>query len=205
MHTVRVDSATSSVRLEPVQQRSTRRLEDLLNAAATYIHDNGFETLTTAHVSDIAGSSIGTVYRYFPDRIALLDALAQRNAERAEEKLAAVVSASQPASLHDLVGVAVDALTEMFRHEVGFRAIRLGDPLDIRPAREQRWGVRAYAKAALRHWQGSAQSGDAKAFELAMDVAEATLSKAFLQNPKGERSTIAHASELARLALEIAR
>ena len=154
MPTVRVDPATSSVRLEPVQQRSTRRLEDLLNAAATYIHDNGFETLTTAHVSDIAGSSIGTVYRYFPDRIALLDALAQRNAERAEEKLAAVVSASQPASLHDLVGVAVDALTEMFRHEVGFRAIRLGDPLDIRPAREQRWGVRAYAKAAFATGRG---------------------------------------------------
>jgi len=204
MPTVRVDPA-SSVRLEPVQQRSTRRLEDLLNAAATYIHDNGFENLTTAHVSDIAGSSIGTVYRYFPDRIALLDSLAQRNAERADEKLSVMVSAARPVTLQDLVRVAVEALTEMFRNEVGFRAIRLGDPLDIRPAREQRWGVRAYAKAALRHWGGAPQSGDAKAFELAMDVAETTLAKAFLQNPKGERATISHASELARLALGVGR
>ena len=204
MPTVRVDSA-SSVRLEPVQQRSTRRLEDLLNAAATYIHDSGFETLTTAHVADLAGSSIGTVYRYFPDRIALLDALAKRNAERAEVKVALMVSASQPTTLQGLVGVAVDALTEMFRNEVGFRAIRLGDPLDIRPAREQRWGVRAYAQAALRQWEGPPQSGDAKAFELAMDVAETTLAKAFLQNPKGERTTISHAGELARLALGVGR
>ena len=205
MPTVRVDTATSAVRLEPVQQRSTRRLEDLLNAAATYIHDNGFETLTTAHVADLAGSSIGTVYRYFPDRIALLDALAQRNAERAEEKVALMVSASQSTTLQDLVGVAVEALTEMFRNEVGFRAIRLGDPLDIRPAREQRWGVRAYTKTALRHWGGSTQSGDAKAFELAMDVAETALAKAFLQNPKGERTTISYAGELARLALGVGR
>jgi AcrR family transcriptional regulator len=205
MPSVRVDSAAGSVRLEPVQQRSTKRLEDLLNAAATYIHDNGFETLSTAHVAEIAGSSIGTVYRYFPDRIALLDALAQRNAERAEHNVAAMVSARQPATLADLTDVAVSTLTEMFRQEVGFRAIRLGDPLDIRPARESRWGVRAYAKATLRVWSSPTQSGDAKAMELALDVAEATLAKAFLQNPKGERSTIAHAAQLARLALGVGR
>ena len=205
MPTARVDSAPSTVRLEPVQQRSTRRLEDLLNAAATYIHDNGFETLTTAHVAEIAGSSIGTVYRYFPDRIALLDALAHRNAERAEEKVTSMVLSSQPATLLDLVNVAVDALTDMFRNEVGFRAIRLGDPLDIRPARAQRWGVRGFAAAAGRTWQGSLKPADAESLELSMDVAEATLAKAFLQHPKGERGTISQAGELARLALGVAR
>ena len=59
-------------RNEPVQARSTARLTALLDAAAAVIDEIGYERLTTAMVAERAGASIGTVYRYFPDRIAVL-------------------------------------------------------------------------------------------------------------------------------------
>ena len=58
------------LRNEPVQARSTARLGALMDAAAAVVDEIGFERLTTAMVAERAQASIGTVYRYFPDRIA---------------------------------------------------------------------------------------------------------------------------------------
>ena len=67
------------LRNEPVQARSAARLTSLLDAAASVVDELGYERLTTAMVAERAGSSIGTVYRYFPDRIAVLQALSARS------------------------------------------------------------------------------------------------------------------------------
>src|SRR4051812_15381732 len=74
-----------NLRNEPVQARSAARLSALLDAAAQIVDEIGYERLTTAMVAERAGASIGTVYRYFPDRIAVLQALAARNLERVLE------------------------------------------------------------------------------------------------------------------------
>ena len=71
--------ATALLRNEPVQARSTARLTSLLDAAAQVVDEIGFERLTTAMVAERAGASIGTVYRYFPDRIAVLQSLSARS------------------------------------------------------------------------------------------------------------------------------
>ncbi len=96
--TTRTD-AIALIRNEPVQARSTARLAALLDAAAQVVHEIGYERLTTAMVAERAGASIGTVYRYFPDRIAVLQSLAARNAERMTDRVLAELR--DPAS-HDL-------------------------------------------------------------------------------------------------------
>lgn len=57
----------------PVQARSQRRLAELKGAARLAAELHGYDRFTTAHVAELAGASIGTVYRYVPDRVALLD------------------------------------------------------------------------------------------------------------------------------------
>ena len=79
------------LRNEPVQARSAARLTALLDAAAATVDEIGFERLTTAMVAERAGASIGTVYRYFPDRIAVLQSLAARNLERVLDRVVAEV------------------------------------------------------------------------------------------------------------------
>ncbi|MBT5616278.1 MAG: helix-turn-helix transcriptional regulator, partial [Microbacteriaceae bacterium] len=66
---------SAPIRVEPVQARSTARVNALLDAACETMHQLGYEQLTTAMVAERAGASIGTVYRYFPDRIAVLQAV----------------------------------------------------------------------------------------------------------------------------------
>ena len=79
------------LRNEPVQARSAARLTALLDAAAAIVDEIGFERFTTAMVAERAGASIGTVYRYFPDRIAVLQSLAARNLERVLDRVVAEV------------------------------------------------------------------------------------------------------------------
>ncbi|MFP5450351.1 MAG: TetR/AcrR family transcriptional regulator, partial [Thermoleophilia bacterium] len=96
-------AASAPIRNEPVQARSTARLAALLDSAAAVIDEIGYERLTTAMVADRAGASIGTVYRYFPDRIAVLQALAARNSERLLERLVGELASDAHATATDAV------------------------------------------------------------------------------------------------------
>src|SRR5205823_7032480 len=99
---------SSLLRNEPVQARSSARLAGLLDAAAAIIDEIGFERLTTAMVAERAGASIGTVYRYFPDRIAVVEALALRCIRRLAERVDAAVVEAGITDWHDTVDIAID-------------------------------------------------------------------------------------------------
>jgi hypothetical protein len=64
------------IRISPVQQRSQDRLQQIEAAAREVLARVGRDRLTTAMVAELAGCSIGSVYRYFADRVAILDAIA---------------------------------------------------------------------------------------------------------------------------------
>ncbi|MFZ7087789.1 TetR/AcrR family transcriptional regulator [Curtobacterium sp. RRHDQ10] len=118
---------SSLLRNEPVQARSSARLAGLLDAAAAVIDDIGFERLTTAMVAERAGASIGTVYRYFPDRIAVVEALAIRCTQRLGARFLDAVDQSGATTWEQGIDALVDMTIEMYRTEPGFRAIRFGD------------------------------------------------------------------------------
>lgn len=124
----------ASIRNEPVQARSTARLAALLDAAAHVVDEIGYERLTTAMVADRAGASIGTVYRYFPDRIAVLQSLAARNVERTSDStFAALMDPAHP-DWFTALGAVFDNIKAAYRDEPGFASLRYGDVLDLRPA-----------------------------------------------------------------------
>lgn len=128
------DVTSTLIRNEPVQARSAARLTALLDAAARTIDDIGFERLTTAMVAEGAGASIGTVYRYFPDRVAVLQSLAARNAERVGSAVLAAARDDANSDWEAVLGAIVEAYAEAFRTEPGFASLRLGDVIDLRPA-----------------------------------------------------------------------
>ncbi|WP_022904280.1 TetR/AcrR family transcriptional regulator [Curtobacterium sp. B8] len=121
---------SSLLRNEPVQARSSARLAGLLDAAAAVIDEIGFERLTTAMVAERAGASIGTVYRYFPDRIAVVEALAIRCTQRLAARFVEALDASGAADWRAGCDALIDMTADMYRTEPGFRAIRFGDTAD---------------------------------------------------------------------------
>ncbi len=178
------------LRNEPVQARSTARLTALLDAAAAIIDDIGFERLTTAMVAERAGASIGTVYRYFPDRIALLQALGARNLDRVlariDDELADSTHPDWAAALDEGFAVIIDA----YRTEAGFRALRVGDVLDLRPAPVDRTYNSIVADSMLDRLIERFGVEDTPqlrfAFETAVEVSDGLATRAFARDPQGD-------------------
>jgi AcrR family transcriptional regulator len=61
-----------SARKHPQQERSTRLVADILEAAIRVLVREGARRFTTARVAEEAGVSVGSLYQYFPNKEALL-------------------------------------------------------------------------------------------------------------------------------------
>ena len=59
-----------------MQRRSAERLARILDACAELLDETGYEELSTRAVAVRAGVPIGSVYRFFGNKRALADALA---------------------------------------------------------------------------------------------------------------------------------
>jgi AcrR family transcriptional regulator len=76
--------SSTSVRRAPQQDRSTRRVGNFLEAAEVLFAELGFEAATMTAIAERAGSSIGALYSYFPDKKSLALALLDTYAEQIE-------------------------------------------------------------------------------------------------------------------------
>lgn len=64
--------AFTTERKVPVQDRSRRTVETILQAASQVLVRCGYESATTGAIAERAGVSIGTLYQYFPNKESLL-------------------------------------------------------------------------------------------------------------------------------------
>ena len=181
--------AIALIRNEPVQARSTARLAALLDAAATVVHEIGYERLTTAMVADRAGASIGTVYRYFPDRIAVLQSLAARNAERTIGRALAEVSNPANTDWFLALGSVFEQIKFAFRDEPGFASLRYGDVLDLRPATGHS-ATQGFADsvfdALVARFELDGSASARSAFVAVVVATDALTARAFSRDPQGD-------------------
>jgi AcrR family transcriptional regulator len=72
---------TAAPRHSPQQQRGERRVEEILDAAEAVIAEVGVEAATTNAIAERAGASVGSFYHFFPNKEAIVRALALRYEE----------------------------------------------------------------------------------------------------------------------------
>lgn len=82
---------TEKTRRTPRQPRSEATVDAILEAAFQLLEQGGLEALTTNHMAERAGVSVGTLYQYFAGKQAILAALAQRRAAAARDRIAEIV------------------------------------------------------------------------------------------------------------------
>jgi AcrR family transcriptional regulator len=195
-----------SLRNEPVQARSTARLAALMDAAAAVVDEIGYERLTTAMVAERAGASIGTVYRYFPDRIAVLQALGARNLERALARVADEAAGATHTDWMAALSASMEILIEAFRTEPGFRSLRVGDVIDLRPAPNETPYTSVLATALFDSLVARFDLPDTEearfAFETAIEVSDAMSARAFARDPKGDARFLDAGAQLVASLLE---
>jgi AcrR family transcriptional regulator len=66
----------------PKQKRSQQRVERILEAAAEVFASAGYEAATTHAIASHAGTAIGSLYQFFPDKLAIFHALEKRHMEQ---------------------------------------------------------------------------------------------------------------------------
>ncbi|MBN8561180.1 MAG: TetR family transcriptional regulator [Leptolyngbya sp. UWPOB_LEPTO1] len=100
-------------RKQPKQERSQVTVEAILSATAHILTENGYNQLTTNRVAERAGVSIGSLYQYFPNKEALIFALAEQHANEmvqlAKQHLEGLSDRTIPEVLRQIIKAALAA------------------------------------------------------------------------------------------------
>ncbi|TXE51206.1 TetR/AcrR family transcriptional regulator [Serratia ureilytica] len=75
----RVPELPTVMRKPPKQRRSRVMVNVILEAATRVLAETGWAKFTTNQVANIAGVSIGSLYQYFPNKLALAEAIRQQH------------------------------------------------------------------------------------------------------------------------------
>jgi AcrR family transcriptional regulator/transposase-like protein len=68
-------SSGKTLRRQPQQKRGKQRVEKILIAAAEVFAEAGFAAATIQQIADRATTAVGSIYQFFPDKLAIFNAL----------------------------------------------------------------------------------------------------------------------------------
>ena len=111
------------IRAVPQQERSHKRYQAILDAAAEVFAERGVEAATTQEIAERADTSIGSVYRFFADKQALFQAVLDRVAANERELLESVFADAFDESIPTLIDRAIDVYAAFNAQEPGWYAI----------------------------------------------------------------------------------
>ncbi|MFP5226130.1 MAG: TetR/AcrR family transcriptional regulator [Acidobacteriota bacterium] len=89
-------------RKTPVQARSSVTVDAILDATIQVLLTSGKERLTTTQVARRAGVSVGTLYQYFPNKSALLQACLRRHMEEIRQAVERACEQNRGAGLLEM-------------------------------------------------------------------------------------------------------
>jgi len=116
-------SPTAQLRRAPLQERGHDKVRRLLEAADALLARDGAAELTTPRVAEQAGVSVGTLYRWFPDKDAIVEALAISHWAELLALIEEVADAHERKAGADPFADVLDALADGFRARPGFLAL----------------------------------------------------------------------------------
>ncbi|MFD3476098.1 TetR family transcriptional regulator [Streptomyces sp. NPDC058695] len=192
----------ASLRRAPVQQRSAERLSRILDSCAQLLDEGGYEELSTRAVAVRAGVPIGSVYRFFGNKRALVDALAERNLERYAERIAERIAGIPAADWRAAMDAVLDEYLAMKRTAPGFSLVDFGNqiPVGADAGPNHRLTDRLTALLAA-HLDRTPDDTLRRAFLIAVESADALVRLAFRLDPSGDENVIAETRELLRAYL----
>ena len=190
------------LRRVPVQGRSVARVQRMLDACAELVDQVGYEALTTTMLAERAGVAIGSVYQFFPDKRAIVQALTQRNLEAYLERITARFANDRFGHWWDVVDAGIDEYIDMHRNVPGFRTLHFGDVVDVHLLDEDRDNnsVIASALTALLASTFSIENTERVDFSLmiAVETADALIKLAFRRDPSGDARVLAEVKSVIR-------
>jgi AcrR family transcriptional regulator len=172
----------------------------MLDACAELIDEVGYDGLSTTLLAERAGVAIGSVYQFFPDKRAIVQALTLRNVEAYLARLAERIPAGELAHWSDGVDGAIEEYIELHRSVPGFRTLHFGDVVDVHlidPDRDNNAVIADHLADLLVHYHGAPDSAELRfALTISVEAADALIKLAFRRDPDGDTAVLAEAKRL---------
>ncbi|MGC0333002.1 AcrR family transcriptional regulator [Streptomyces sp. SAI-170] len=194
-------SHATSLRRAPVQRRSAERLTRILDACADLLDEVGYDALSTRAVALRAGVPIGSVYRFFGNKRAMADALAQRNlerfTERVRERLQSIAGGGDWRAAVDAV---LDEYLAMKRTAPGFSLVDFGNqiPVGSRDAEPNHRVAERLTELLAVFLSREPDEDMRRSFLIAVETADTLVHLAFRVDPEGDERIIAEMRQLLR-------
>jgi len=99
--------------IQPQQKRAQQTRQKILDATLELLEESGIEKISTNLIARQAGVNIASLYKYFPDKYAILHELAQAFGQRQADLICTYLAgANLQASIKTVCGGLVDAVIE---------------------------------------------------------------------------------------------
>ncbi len=106
------------MRREPKQKRGRERVAKILLAAAEVFAEVGYTTATIQQIADRANTAVGSIYQFFPDKLAIFHALEAEHMQQIEAVKVKLIGKDLRRPLVETIGEMVDVHAEYFEHPI---------------------------------------------------------------------------------------
>lgn len=111
----REGGAVPKVAVTPQRSNGRARVALILEAAADVIRERGYESTTMSEIALRSGTKIGSLYRFFPTKELVGDALIEDYAQSSEVQWQAIIAAAPGATPERLADLLLDAYIDARR------------------------------------------------------------------------------------------
>ncbi len=207
-----IASSDSHLRKKPIQARSRRTVEAILEATDRVLRNEGYEGASTNRIAEVAGYSVGSLYQYFSDKESVVRTLVDQALAQEDQVVARRVAELLTEPLEGAVHGALDFM--MQGRWVGAHVYRVlasegyalygRTPLE-RLAEEQTAFSSSLQQLAVQHWS-SLRRDDPAAMLWTFAASAQAVTLGLAANPQVDLTTdqlLGPIAEAWRLALEV--
>ncbi len=138
-----------SAALAPRRNNGRLRVAALLDAGAAVVAERGLSATTMSEIAARAGAPIGSLYRFFPNKEILADALLQRYVAMVDEAFARLQGRLPSLSTMALANELLEIIPDFYREKLTIKALLESDPTGSKKRDEFRNGMRRHIAATL--------------------------------------------------------
>ena len=168
---ISVESPQPLIRRSPIQGRSQDKVQRILAATATLADTMPLETITMMQIAEAAGASFSSIYRFFPSKDAILEAVAMANLDRLQKLYEIYFAAATLEDGGKIIDDAIDIYVAFARNEPGFRALWINGVPNPAIARRSRHVMDAAIQLAKAYAIGQLGFQESPELEIRMAIA----------------------------------
>lgn len=193
------------LRRHPLQERSRKRLAEILAAADRLLTREPVHEFTMRRLAEEAGVPIGSVYQFFADRRAVFDVIVARHGGGIQALMEDATTRLEAMGWQGAIEYLIDRQCERLREDPAYVAVWVGRELSSAAQQQDDRDIEMMADSLCRMLVDEENLSLTPQLELsclvATQAADGLVQLAFRRDPRGHLPTIAETKTLLRLYL----